>query len=166
MGNHNSGGAGKKTVAEHKLAGTYRADRHGGIELPKADQAKPKPEAHITSSKVPTKASVYKRFVTTIYGEGVCSSDDGVLISQLAELYVAYCMCSQLIEEEGVQAKVGSKSAITMSMEIGKEIRAILGEFHLTPSSRRKAGKGDETIMPDPLEDKVGAFLSKPRLVE
>ena len=165
MGNHNSGGGNKKSIEEHMRDGTYRKDRHGDLELPQSEQAMPKAEQHITSTKLPTKLSVYKRFAADIDAQGLSNKNDGIVISQLAELYVAYCRVSQLIADEGIEAKIGAKTAIAVSLEVGKEIRAILAEFHLTPSSRRKAGMGGDTIIPEVVEDPVGSFLSKPRLV-
>ena len=168
-GNSNSGGSGKKSVAELKLSGTYREVRHGSIEVPEDARAKPKPEQHITSRKIPKKADVYKRFANVIHNQNLSTEDDGIIISQLTELYVGWCLCSELLELDGVEARIGNKLAINLMVELAKEIRIIMGEFHLTPTTRRKAAMDMKaTTSKTKVDDPVANFISvgKPTLVK
>ena len=62
-----SGGHNKKSMAEHKLDGTYRAVRHAGIEQENAIQVKP--EQYITNDYTTDKAELFDRFSALLYYE-------------------------------------------------------------------------------------------------
>jgi len=160
-----SGGNGKKTVAEHKLNGTYRAGRHAGIEQENA--MKVKPEQYITNNYTTDKAELFERFSKLLYDEGLTSGEvDSLYISQIVDLYDAYVQAAQVYGDEGVAARVGSKLAITLMIELQKEMRIMLGEYSLTPSTRAKTDRTKDT---DPYEvaDPIADFLNtKPRLVK
>ena len=158
-----SGGHNKKSIAEHKLDGTYRSNRHSGILQENAMQVEP--EQYITQSD--TKAKLFVRFSTLLHSEGLTSGQvDSLYISQIVDLYDAYTQAATIYNTEGVAAKVGAKLAINLMMEIQKEMRVLLGEYALTPSTRALQERTKDT---DPYEvaDPVADFLNaKPRLVK
>ena len=159
-----SGGQNKKSLAEHKLDGTYRAVRHSGIEQENAMQVEP--EHYITQSD--TKAQLFTRFSELLYNEGLTSGEvDSLYISQIVDLYDAYVQAAQVYAAEGVAAKVGAKLAINLMMELQKELRILLGEYALTPSTRATKSRTKDTE-PHEVADPVAAFLNndKPRLVK
>lgn len=160
-----SGGHNKKSMAEHKLDGTYRAVRHAGIEQENAMQVEP--EQYITNNYTTDKAQLFTRFSELLYNEGLTSGEvDSLYISQIVDLYDAYVQAAQVYGAEGVAAKVGNKLAINLMMELQKELRILLGEYALTPSTRALQKRTKDT---DPYEvnDPVADFLNtKPRLVK
>ena len=159
-----SGGGMKKSIAEHKLNGTYRAVRHAGIEQENAMQVEP--EQYITNNYKTDKAKLFTRFSELLYNEGLTSGEvDSLYISQIVDLYDAYVQSAQVYAAEGVGAKVGAKLAINLMMELQKELRVLLGEYALTPSTRaaKARAKDDDVVVDDPIAD----FLNtKPRLVK
>ena len=158
-----SGGHNKKSIAEHKLDGTYRDHRHSGILQENAMQVEP--EQYITQND--TKAKLFERFSELMHNEGLTSGQvDSLFISQIVDLYDAYTQAATIYNTEGVAAKVGAKLAINLMMELQKEMRVLLGEYALTPSTRALKDRTKDT---EPYEaaDPVADFLnSKPRLVK
>ena len=87
-------------------------------------------------------------------------------ISQIVDLYDAYVQAAQLYGAEGVAAKVGNKLAINLMVELQKELRVLLGEYALTPSTRALNERTKDTE-PYEVDDPVADFLNaKPRLVK
>jgi len=158
-----SGGHNKKSIAEHKLSGTYRGNRHSGILQENAMQVEP--EQYITTSS--TKVDLFNRFSELLYNEGLTSGEvDSLYISQIVDLYDAYTQAAVVYNTEGVAAKVGNKLAINLMMELQKEMRVLLGEYALTPSTRALKERTKDTE-PYEAEDPVADFLNtKPRLVK
>jgi len=158
-----SGGHNKKSIAEHKLDGTYRDHRHSGILQENAMQVEP--EQYITQND--TKAKLFERFSELMHNEGLTSGQvDSLFISQIVDLYDAYTQAATIYNTEGVAAKVGAKLAINLMMELQKEMRVLLGEYALTPSTRALKDRTKDT---EPYEaaDPVADFLNaKPRLVK
>ena len=157
-----SGGHNRKSIAEHKLDGTYRANRHTGLLQENPMQVKP--EAYITNNT--TKAKLFDRFAELLYSEGLTSGQvDSLYISQIVDIYDAYTQAASVYDAEGVGAKVGSKLAINLMMEMQKELRILLGEYALTPATR--AAKERTKEEPEEDDDPVATFLNmKPRLVK
>lgn len=160
-----SGGSTRKSVQEHKLAGTYRANRHGGIEQENA--MKVAPEQYITNDYTTDKADLFDRFSDLLYNEGLTSGEvDSLYISQIVDLYDAYVQAAAVYGREGIEAKVGPKLAINLMIELQKEMRVLLGEYALTPSTRAAKARtkdSSEDVVNDPIAD----FLNtKPRLVK
>ena len=93
------------------------------------------PESYINNSS--TKAQLFKRFSELLHNEGLTSGEvDSLYISQIVDLYDAYTQAADVYNTEGVAAKVGPKLAINLMMELQKELRILLGEYALTPSTR------------------------------
>jgi len=159
-----SGGQNRKTAAEHKLSGTYRDDRHGKFAA--ADPKLVEPEAYITNVFTTDKQELFKRFALLLNADGLTSSGaDALLVSQIVDLYDAYVQAAAIYAAEGVGARVGPKLAINLMIELQKEMRIMLGEYNLTPSTR-----GVSTILgtSDGGADPIAAFASggKPTLVK
>jgi len=160
-----SGGSMRKSVQEHKLAGTYRAGRHGGIEQENA--MKVEPELYITNNYTTDKAKLFERFSDLLHREGLTSGEvDSLYVSQIVDLYDAYVQAAAAYGREGVEAKVGPKLAINLMIEIQKEMRVMLGEYALTPSTRAAKARAKDTTTPM-ADDRIAEFLKvRPRLVE
>ena len=115
-----SGGHNKKSVAEHKLDGTYRTNRHSGIQQCGAQPVEP--ESYINDSD--TKSALFTRFSELLHNEGLTSGEvDSLYISQIVDLYDAYTQTARLYDIEGVSAKVGGVSwRLTRSCYVFKVI--------------------------------------------
>ena len=150
-----SGGNGKKSIAEHKLAGSYRADRHAGVLQDHAIQVNP--EQYIINDYTTDKAELFERFSGLLYSEGLTSGEvDSLYISQIVDLYDAYVQTAAIYGAEGVGAKVGAKLAINLMIELQKELRILLGEYALTPSTRADKARAEDATVDDP----IAAFLN------
>ena len=160
-----SGGMNRKSIQEHKLDGTYRNSRHSGII--QDEPMKVDPENCINDNYTVDKAKLFERFSTLLADEGLTSGQiDSLFVSQVVDLYAAYVETAGIYAREGVVAKVGSKLAINLMMELQKEMRVLLGEYALTPSTRAVKERTKDT---DPYEvsDPIADFLNaKPRLVK
>lgn len=159
-----SGRPTEKTIAEHKLDGTYRNNRHGGIIQTNAKQVDP--EGYISNNS--TKAALFERFSELLYNEGLTSGEvDSLYISQIVDLYDAYTQAAEVYNTEGVAARVGPKLAITLMIEIQKELRIQMGEYALTPSTRAAKARTKDTTATVVTDDPVADFLNmRPRLVK
>ena len=140
-----SGGNNRKSVQEHKLNGTYRNNRHSGILQDK-----------------PMKVSA-EHYINENYTVDKSKLFDSIFISQIVDLYAAYVETASIYAYEGVVAKVGNKLAITLMMELQKEMRVLLGEYSLTPSTRAVQSRNEDAVVDDPIADFLNA---KPRLVK
>lgn len=150
-----TGTGNRKSIEELKLTGQYREDRHGGYEVGPEDAVQVQPEGHVIGKYSPHKKTLHQRFSKLLFEKRLTNEDDALIVSQLVELYSAYIQVVELIDQEGIQAKVGSKLAIYAGLDLAKEIRVLLAEFRLTPSTRglelrTKGAKGKEV---DPIED-------------
>jgi len=150
-------------MAEHMLDGTYRSNRHTGLLQENPMQVEP--EHYIKDSE--HKTELFTRFAELLHSEGLTSGQvDSLYVSQIVDLYDAYTQAAEFYRSEGVGAKVGNKLAINLMMELQKELRVLLGEYSLTPSTRAAKARTKDT--PDEAkEDPVADFLGmKPRLVK
>lgn len=160
-----SGGAGRKSIEEHMLDGTYRANRHGGLKQDNAKQVEP--EQYISANFSTDKVRLFERFSELLFNEGLTSGEvDSLYISQIVDLYDAYVKAADLYAVGGIDAKVGPKLAINLMIELQKELRVLLGEYALTPSTRAAAARTKDNPS-DADDDPIAAFLNtKPRLVK
>ena len=151
-----SGGGGKKSIEELKLLGTYRKDRHGDVLAPENKRILVKPQDHITSGNVKIdRLAIFNWFAKILHEQGMTQEVDSVLLSQLVEAHATYITAINYARADP-EAILGRKLASAVAMEAGREVRTLLNEFRLTPSSRTiKLDNGKE--VPD---DPVSAFLN------
>ena len=154
-----SGGSNKLSVAEHQLNGTYRNARHSGII--QADPQLAQPEPYINGDFTANKQEIFQRFASILHEGGLTSGQvDSLIIGGMVDLQVAYLDLAQVYALEGVGSKTGGKLTITLMMEVQKELRALWGEYHLSPSTRAaKAREKDVNVV---AVDPVADFLAKP----
>lgn len=105
----------RKPVALHKLAGTYRKDRHGKIRVPNI-ALKP-PCAPDTLS--PGALKEWHRIVTVLGGADVLAETDRTILSQYCELYAQF-----------------SDDPKEFTASLHTQLRLIQAELGLTPASR------------------------------
>lgn len=158
-----SGTGNKKSIAELKLTGTYRAHRHDGHELPDGSMVKPEPS--IVGDYRVDREQTFKRFAEILHDQQLTDEVDSFIVTQLTDTYCAYVQVSELLATEGLDARIGSKLALVQQTELAKVLRELLSEFRLTPSTRAAQTRTDiknAKVADDP----VGSFLSKPTLVK
>jgi len=107
----------------------------------------------------------FKRIGEELNAVGVMTTLDGKALELLIEAYTEYRQHCDVLAEEGYTYKTVSATgedivkahpAAVMKSDAWKRIRAMLGEFGMTPASRSKVGaKG--TAEADPLDE----FLKK-----
>lgn len=107
----------------------------------------------------------FKRIGDELDAIGVMTHLDGKALELLIEAYVEYRHHCDVLAEEGYTYKsksatgedmVKAHPAAVMKSDVWKRIRAMLGEFGMTPASRAKVGaKGPAEV--DPLDE----FLKK-----
>ncbi len=151
-----SGGNNRKSIEELKLQGTYEHGRHAGHEL--KDSTKVKPEASILGDFNVDRKAIFNRFAEILHDQQLTATEDSFIVSQLTDTYCSYIQVSEVLAVDGVEAKLGNKLAITLQMEIAKELRSILAEFRLSPSTR---AQGIRTASKADANDPVGMFLGK-----
>lgn len=151
-----SGGGSKKSVEELKLLGTYRADRHANILVATEDRVRVKPQSHVLAEKsIINREEIFDYFADVLHKQGMTQEVDSVLLSQLVEAQAIYLTALAHFKSDP-QAMFGRKLASVAALEAAREVRIILTEFRLTPSSR--------TISLDekskPTADPIASFLN------
>lgn len=155
-----SGGHNKKPISELKLTGTYQPSKHDGILVAPADQVKLLPEPYLVSPDFEVdKAQIFHKFAEYLYGAGMTAAEDDVILGQLVQLYEVYLQSVKRYNAEGLDAKIGGqKLAFSVMQETAKEIRILMAEFRLTPSTRQNRMKD---VTQDVPADPVADFLQK-----
>lgn len=151
-----SGTGNRKSVSELKLSGTFREDRHGHLIAPAGKLEIIEPQEHLTNGNVQLdRVEIFNYFANFLYEEGTSQKIDSILISQLVE---AYCIYVQAINyaRADPEAILGRKLASAVALETGREIRSIMNEFRMTPSTRGMSDNKKDEAKDDP----VAAFLN------
>lgn len=151
-----SGGSNRKSIAEHKLEGTYLNYRHGDVLVPKENRELVVPQDHITDNNPNVnREEIFEYFAEILNEQGMTQKVDSIILSQLVEAQAMYVTALAYYKQD-VEAVIGRKLASNVALEAAKEVRIIMNEFRLLPSSRTvNLSKGDQ-IESDPVE----AFLN------
>lgn len=149
-------GNNKKGLDEHKLHGTYRNDRHGKKKVSEELQVKVTPDVFFSGSQDMTDEQLFDHLATYLHGHGMTAAVDTFMLSQWAQLIKAQREVKEILDTQGVTAKIGNKLAVNVFQEISKDIRVILSEYHLTPNTRNRS---PETPKEEAKEDAVDEFL-------
>ena len=142
-GNSNSGGANKKSIAQLKAEGTFRADRHGSFVDASHNQLQ-RPTVSIDRDEI------FRQWAERIHAAGLGQEQDAVIAEQLTNLTIAYNHARKLFDEDP-ESKSGSKMSVYVMMDVAKEIRMIMAEYRMMPSTRNPT-MDDE-------KDDLGKFL-------
>lgn len=150
-----SGGHNRKSIEQHKLDGTYNVTKHGKVLPDATDVAKVKPQTHVTSDHaIVDRDKLFSQFADYLYGEGASVEVDTFLVSQLVEAQAAYVTAMNAFKVDPDDAKIGGRAALTVANEQAKEIRIIMAEFRMLPSSRGAYSPKTKTEAPaDPVAD-------------
>ena len=144
-----SGRRPEKSVAERKLEGSFRPERHNKFIAR---------EGKLTMLKIPSWANltkqeevIFKRYASYLHDNGQTEEPDLVLLLSLVDYTSLYEKAVAAYKVE-LDAKFGQRPCITVARECQKEIANILAEFSLTPTTRLSKPKEEEKSA-DPVND-------------
>jgi len=128
-----------KPTREHRRAGTYRADRHGK-RPPAADLEKPKPPPGLFREA----GTAWRQLVRELQAIGTLHSSDRHLIELAAVCLGRLRQARAAIAKTGLEVR-GDRGAVVapaVRIEISamRELRALLSELGLSPTSRSRLG--------------------------
>ena len=143
----NSGGRNRKSAAAHRLSGTFRPDRHNGVELKTPEGEPPKPESLSGAA-----SSEWDRVIDLLKASRTLTESDGPCVAHYCELYG---LADRLQRElDAMPTLVYSRStqggesfepavhpAVSQLTRIRTAARLYLSELGLTPSSRDRVPK-------------------------
>jgi P27 family predicted phage terminase small subunit len=160
-GNRNSGRR-RQPAAAHRLAGTYRRDRHGA--------ARPAPPAKVPGMPAwlsrEAKAE-WRRVSTELLALGLLTVIDRAALAAYCQAFAELMEATRMLEREGriVDQDVMNKDgvvtgsvkklhpAVRLQRDAFARVKAYLGEFGLTPSSRARLPAAEKPKAADPFED-------------
>ena len=143
-----SGGKNKKSAAAHKLNGTYRPDRHGGVEATSTPEGVPEcPETLTEKAK-----DEWDRIVGLMTAARTVTASDGPVIKQVVQLIVLADRLQgdvdQLESTSFGKLAAGGQSVepalhpcVSHVVRVRSSIRLYLSELGLTPASRDRVPK-------------------------
>lgn len=138
-----AGGRPAKSVAQHKLDGTYRADRHANTLAADALKKAPKPPAHLSKQE----ASAWKRITANLVEIGVLCPIDLPQIERYFEIRRNYEIARDGLEKMGLlivqEGSQGQTREITnpmfgIMMECHRRMLEIEEKYGFSPTGRRK----------------------------
>lgn len=151
-----SGGGNKKSVEELKLNGTYRADRHANVLVATENRVRVLPQDHILQpNPVINREEIFNYFADVLHKQGMTQEVDSVLLSQLVEAQAIY-LTALVYFKSDPEAVLGKKLASSVALDAAKEVRSLLNEFRLSPSSRTIQIEDKSKVTADP----IAAFLN------
>ncbi|GLQ31654.1 phage terminase small subunit P27 family [Litoribrevibacter albus] len=130
---------------------------------PKPEVKRPKVPAHLS----PKAKTAFRGLCDLLENMGVLTIADGVALELMCDAYAEWRDCRKVVEKEGRTYQTTSMAGelvykarpeVAMASDAWKRLKAMMGEFGLTPASRTKlqTNKPEEV---DPLEE----FLNRKR---
>lgn len=152
-------GTAGKSIRQLTLEGTFRADRHGKYIAPPGKLIELIPPQYLIDPSAPAdRAAIWAFFAKELFESGQSQKVDTILLGQLVEAQALYIDALR-ISRENPGATIGRKSASQIVLLAGAEVRRLLSEFRLTPSTRQPV---DWSSKPTAVVDPIAAFLAKP----
>ena len=151
----------RKTVAQKKLEGTFRADRHPDnvLDLPAEMPTKPEWATHD-----PIATALYDEISTHVHSMGVSAQSDAIAIGLLADQLSLYLKLRAEVLAEGVIVEVEMSNgasqkkahpAIAAMNSSYASIVKLLAEYGMTAASRAKVGASSPIVV-----DSFESFLN------
>ena len=85
-----------------------------------------------------TREEIYEALASKLHDLGLTDEEDGPIVSMLASQYELLQDAQRIYDEEGPTALIGRALASRILTDAQREIRLLLAEFYLTPSTRGK----------------------------
>ena len=127
-----SGGSNRTHSTSVKMAGANAPTQRGLA----------KPDFYIYREEM-TREEIYEAIASKLHDLGLTDKDDGPIVSMLASQYEMLQDAQRIYDQEGPCALIGRALASRIITEAQKEIRILLSEFYLTPSTRGKRPEPD-----------------------
>lgn len=151
-----SGGSNRKSVSELQLTGGFRKDKHGHLIAPDDKLEKLVPQEHLTNFNVKVnREEIFNYFADYLFQEGTSQKVDSILVSQLVEAYAMYVTALNYSQADP-EAVLGRKLASAVALDAAKEVRILMSELRMTPSTRGLNEQRKDEAKADP----VGEFLN------
>ncbi|MBQ2262731.1 MAG: hypothetical protein II336_15335 [Loktanella sp.] len=148
-----SGGGNKKSIEQHQLEGSYRADRHANVLVPEKNRVRVEPQQHLLEiNPVINRKEIFEYFADVLHEQGMTQEVDSILLSQLVEAQAMYVTALAYYKSDP-EAMIGKKLAFNLALEASREVRIIMGEFRLLPSSRTVNLDKTKQVEADPVAD-------------
>ena len=140
-------GSKPKPLARHRREGTFRRDRHEG-SLPVADGQRPRQPDGL----FPEAVTAWAEIVAELGRLGILDSADGVLLETAAVCTGRFRQARALLAEEGLTTR-GDRGAVVnplvrIELSAIAQVRQILSELGLSPTSRARLGLVEEAALP------------------
>ena len=150
----------KKPVELHILAGTYRKDRHGNVQLPTRIPKCPKGMSTIARKH-------WRRLAKLLDRAGIIGEIDGLSLRLLAESIDLYLTATEKMAQHGLVAKTTGGNVIqnpflAIRNRAFEQIVKLAGSFGLTPEARN--GMNFSFLRPGMGDPKARFFNDMPRV--
>ena len=122
-----SGGSNRSLSTSIKLAGK-NAPAHNTLAAP----------GWYSDREHKTREEIFEALADKLHDLALTDENDGPIVAMLASQYEILLDAQRLYDEEGPTALIGRALASRIITEAQKEIRSLLGEWYLTPSTRGK----------------------------
>ena len=139
-----------KNIDEHLLEGTYRPVRHDRFTAGEGKLVELAPLAWTNFNN--EEKEIFNRFAEYLFDKNQSEAPDVELLIQLVNYQYLYQLAVTAYKEDP-NAKFGLKPAVTVSVECAKEIRLLMAEFRITPTTRIGNTKPKEEEKVDPVND-------------
>ncbi len=140
MRNGSRAGRPRKPTAVHRLAGTFRPDRHGGDEPTPAASTGRAPETLTEAER-----AVWVRVSKTLRAVGLLTVADRDALARYCEATVEYEMARRELLDHGVVVTFGGQTIRSPWIGIRdvarKTMLDLMREFGMTPASRPRLGR-------------------------
>jgi phage terminase small subunit len=131
-----SGGRNAKSLAQHHEDGTFRKERHGHLLADPAKLVRLDMPTYLADDEYQiSKKELFNQFAEYLYNMGQSLPEDAHMLAILVDLYAVYLSAVRKVEADPA-ATMGRKLASSVMIETAREIRTLLAEFKLTPSTR------------------------------
>ena len=111
---------------------------------------KPKMSGYLTGKENFTVTEIYNKLADKLFKLGLTEELDGHTLTMLAQQYHFLQECNKVYQEEGIKGKIVQVPVFRAITDAQKEVRILLSEWYLTPSTRgkrpNKPGSDDNNI--------------------
>jgi P27 family predicted phage terminase small subunit len=151
----------RKSPGFHRLAGSYRADRHanGGLQFPPATGSPPRWLSKVAKAE-------WKRVAPFLLEQGLLTETDISVLAVYCNAFAGYLDCAKKVEQEGhtilveSQTRTGRTSkpirnpAVTLMLDYQRAMLSAASKFGFSPYDRERIEGNADPIDTDPtLED-------------
>ena len=150
----------RKSTGFHRLAGSFRGDRHGngGLQFPPATGTPPRWLSKIAKAE-------WKRVAPFLLEQGLLTETDTSVLAVYCNAFAGYLECSKKVEQEGhtvlveSQTRTGRTSkpirnpAVTLMLDYQRAMLSAASKFGFSPYDRERIEGSIDASQNDSTED-------------